>query len=57
MINIHIQYDDREKLPWLLWVGFLLWGKYRSRREALLGKSRLLKFLDEEHKIEGRRDE
>ena len=38
---IVIRYDDREKFPWALWIGDLLWRRYRTRRGSLLAQSRL----------------
>jgi hypothetical protein len=43
---ITIQYDDREKFPWLLWVGNALRKKYRSRRGAENARRKLQRFKD-----------
>ena len=44
---VRILYDDREKFPWVLWAGDMLWGKYRTREGAIRTKHRLQRFLIE----------
>ncbi len=42
-----IQYDDREKFPWLVWVGSFLWGKFRGLKGARNAVRRLNELLEE----------
>ena len=46
-IMVKIVYDDREKFPWAVFVGKLLWNRCRSHRGALNTKMRLERVVDE----------
>jgi len=50
---IRIVYDDRERFPWVLWIGSYLWAKYRTRKGALNGKRRLMKAFEAYEQLKG----
>jgi replicative DNA helicase len=49
---IRIEYDDRERFPWLLLAGRFLFGRYRTHEDAERYMARLLRVLDECQSVE-----